>query len=99
MIDEVHSAIQQLQQFLVNIAYVPAGCEKDPYALDHYVLLGVRADTYLVDIVNLTHMWLHRARDRNDGISDWDAIEGDERLERLRWESTLRVRKCLKLIA
>ncbi|KAK4046324.1 hypothetical protein OIV83_006154 [Microbotryomycetes sp. JL201] len=105
LIDSTHSAIQNLQQYLVGVSHVPAGCEGDPYALDHFVLLGVRADTYLVDLVNLIHDWLLKKRpvasqttEERRNKQDF-ALEGDDRLVRLRWESMLRVRKCLKLIA
>ncbi|KAK4052634.1 hypothetical protein OIO90_004262 [Microbotryomycetes sp. JL221] len=106
LIDSTHSAIQNLQQYLVGISHIPAGCEGDIYALDHFVLLGVRADTYLVDLVNLIQDWLIKTRTTQQQATEERrtnkqqfAIEGDDRLIRLRWESMLRVRKCLKLIA
>jgi hypothetical protein len=98
LIDEIHAAIQRLQQFLVNISHVPAGCEDDPFALDHFVLLGVRADTYLVDVVNLIHEFLMKER-VDTGSGAWAEKEGDPVLQALRRESELRVRKCLKLTA
>lgn len=92
-IDEVHSCIQKLQQFLVGITAIPLGCDQDTTALDHFVLLGVRADTYLVDVVSLTYYFFTNqvgpAEDREEEV----LING------LRRESEMRMRKCLKLIA
>lgn len=95
----MHTSIQRLQQFLVSISHIPPGCEGDIFALDHFVLLGVRADTYLVDLVNLIHTWLMKDRSNLGGLENWAEAESDERLHKLRWESMLRVRKCLKLVA
>ncbi|SCZ97299.1 BZ3500_MvSof-1268-A1-R1_Chr4-2g07122 [Microbotryum saponariae] len=95
LIDETHAGIQKLQQFLVNVHVPPPGCEDEPYALDQFVLLGVRADTYLVDIINLVHQSLH-----SDARSTWNSTRRDSALlASLRHESELRVRKSLKLVA
>lgn len=71
----------------------------DPWTSDHFVLLAVRADTRLVDLVNLIHGFLRR----EDIVEVWGQ-EGEEEeewrvVERLREESEMRVRKCLKLVA
>lgn len=39
-LDEVHSATQKLQQFMVNLTSMPLGCEGDEYGLDFFILLG-----------------------------------------------------------
>lgn len=59
LIDKVHNAIQQLQQLLVSLSVNQvAGCEDEPYGLEHFVLLGVRYDAILVDLINLQHVYL-----------------------------------------
>lgn len=69
--------------------------------MDHYILLGVRADTFLVDLVNLIFVYLRKDRSEGRGGDDvvWSETEGDPALVRIREESELRVRKCLKLVA
>ncbi|SCV69206.1 BQ2448_2226 [Microbotryum intermedium] len=95
LIDETHAGIQKLQHFLVNVHVPPPGCEDEPYALDHFVLLGVRADTYLVDAINLVHQALH-----TDARATWSTTRRDNTfLASLRHEAELRVRKSLKLVA
>lgn len=59
LIDKVHNAIQELQQLLVGLACNQvAGCEDQPFGLEHFVLLGVRYDSLLVDLINLQHVYL-----------------------------------------
>ncbi|GAA5914825.1 hypothetical protein JCM6882_007284 [Rhodosporidiobolus microsporus] len=95
LIDKVHNGVQELQQLLVSLTVDQVtNCEGDPYALEHFVLLGVRFDAILVDVVNLMHGWLMRNR---NGPGQWSEAEDDELLGRMRQESELRVRKCLKL--
>ncbi|GJN93184.1 hypothetical protein Rhopal_006231-T1 [Rhodotorula paludigena] len=95
LIDKVHNAIQQLQQLLVSLSVNQvAGCEDEPYGLEHFVLLGVRYDAILVDLINLQHVYLIRNR---NGPGVWAESEDDELLAAMRQESELRVRKCLKL--
>lgn len=62
------------------------------------MLLAVRADTRLVDLVNLIHGFLRK----EDIVEIWGQGEEGEQwevVERLREESEMRVRKCLKLVA
>ncbi|GAA5979583.1 hypothetical protein JCM11641_007877 [Rhodosporidiobolus odoratus] len=95
LVDKVHGAVQELQQLLVSLTPSQVvDCENDPYALEHFVLLGVRFDSLLVDTVNLLHVYL--MRDRN-GPGVWSEKEDDPLLLKMREESNLRVRKCLKL--
>ncbi|GAA5920953.1 hypothetical protein JCM3775_004019 [Rhodotorula graminis] len=95
LIDKVHNAIQELQQLLVGLACNQvAGCEDQPFGLEHFVLLGVRYDSLLVDLINLQHVYLMKNR---DGPGTWAEREDDPLLSSMRQESELRVRKCLKL--
>ncbi|GAA5827864.1 hypothetical protein JCM3770_006897, partial [Rhodotorula araucariae] len=95
LIDKVHNAIQELQQLLVSLhVNQVAGCEDQPFGLEHFVLLGVRYDAILMDLINLQHVYL--MRDRN-GPGVWGECEDDGLLKTMRQESELRVRKCLKL--
>jgi hypothetical protein len=90
VIDEVHSAIQRIQQVLVNINYTPEGIA-DNWVIEAYVLLGARTDTGLVDLCYLVHGSLLRVRD--SGGVDLNLINA------ILVDSDLRVRKCLKLFA
>ncbi|GAA5872131.1 hypothetical protein JCM1840_006327 [Sporobolomyces johnsonii] len=97
LVDNVHNALQHVQSILVSLhVNAVSGLEDDPYALDHFVLLGVRYDSILVDLINLMHVWLMRSR---DGEKMWTEREDDPFLASMRQESELRVRKCLKLLS
>jgi hypothetical protein len=49
-----------LQQLLVSLTVEQvSGCENEPYGIEHFVLLGVRFDAILVDLVNLMHGYLY----------------------------------------
>lgn len=143
-IDAVHSSVQRLQNYFVNIqhsapqqpiagihhtSHTPTanfgiGSGKadtpntppsaagsptsrsrtpDPYATDHFVLLAVRADTRLVDLVNLIHEFLNREDIvdvwGSNGSGEMKKEEEWELVRRMRGESEMRVRKCLKLVA
>lgn len=139
-IDIVHSAVQRLQNYFVNMQQTPSSSSasgtqpapppgphsytthtptpnlglgtgkgstpssppsRSPAAperpSDHYVLLAVRADTRLVDLVNLMHEFLGR----EDIVDVWGEGKKDEwvLVMKMREESEMRVRKCLKLVA
>ncbi|BGP02972.1 hypothetical protein JCM10021v2_006694 [Rhodotorula toruloides] len=97
LIDKVHNAIQELQQLFVSLSPQEVeGMGDDPFGLEHYVLMGVRYDSLLVDLVNLQHVYLMRNRN-TPGV--WNETEDDPLLHAMREESILRVRKCLKLAA
>ncbi|CEQ40459.1 SPOSA6832_02080 [Sporobolomyces salmonicolor] len=96
VLDQIHNAIQRLQQHLVNLASPPTGYGDDPDAVNHAILLAIRADNSLVDLVMLIHV--HLSKKRGEG-SYWPDREGNEELERMRSESSMRVFKCLKLLA
>ncbi|KAI5479081.1 C6 transcription factor, partial [Pseudohyphozyma bogoriensis] len=67
-IDCIHRAVQRLQQILVSIQYVPIGVV-DAWAVDDFVLLGVRTDTALVDLCFLLDGFYsqlyHASRDKH----------------------------------
>jgi hypothetical protein len=88
--------VQRLQQHLVNLSSAPAGYVDDPQAIDHAILLAVRADNSLVDLIMLIHVHL---KDKYSASTFWPEKDGDEELERMRSESSMRVFKCLKLLA
>lgn len=92
-IDVVHSGVQRLQQALVSATSLP-GAEDDPEALDQFVINGVRIDSWLVDLIWLQDAWL-----RTGPGSQADNSEDLRILDGLRFESELRLRKCLRLTA
>lgn len=96
LVDQIHNAIQRLQQQLVAVTDPIAGSDSDPQAVDHAILLVVRADDVLVHLVGYIHAYL--MRDRDSGIYGPER-EGDRELARARGESQMRVFKCLKLFA
>jgi len=96
VLDQIHNAVQRLQQHLVNLTSAPAGYADDPQAIDHAILLAVRADNSLVDLIMLIHVHL---REKYTHSTFWPEKDGDEELERMRAESSMRVYKCLKLLA
>ncbi|BGP37021.1 hypothetical protein JCM10449v2_000925 [Rhodotorula kratochvilovae] len=96
LIDQIHNSIQRLQQHLVGLTGAFPGSDGDPHAVDHVILLAVLADDVLVHLVGYVHVYL--LRDRNSGLYGPER-EGDEELERVRGESSMRVFKCLKLFA
>lgn len=96
LIDQIHNAIQRFQQRLVSLTTPISGTNDDPHGTDHAILLAVWADDMLVNLVGLVHLYL--LRDRNGGQYGPER-EGDAELERTRAESSMRVFKCLKLLA
>ncbi|KAM0752687.1 hypothetical protein T439DRAFT_323299 [Meredithblackwellia eburnea MCA 4105] len=91
VIDDIHATIQRLQHVLVNLDHFPEGLDpNDKFAVDRYVLLGVRIDSRLVDLCNLAHGFL---------LDRGSSILVDEELRMLLMESDMRIRKCLKLSA
>ncbi|GEM12030.1 C6 transcription factor [Rhodotorula toruloides] len=96
LIDQIHNAIQRFQQRLVSLSTPISGANDDPHGTDHAILLAVWADDMLVNLVGLIHLYLMRDRDVGQYGPE---REGDEELERTRAESSMRVFKCLKLLA
>ncbi|GAA6005386.1 hypothetical protein JCM10207_002964 [Rhodosporidiobolus poonsookiae] len=96
VLDQIHGAIQRVQQQLVSLTGPLAGAGDDPHVIDHAILLAVRADDTLVSLVMHVHSYLTIRRDE---APYWTEREGDAELERVRAESMMRVYKCLKLLA
>lgn len=91
-IDRTHAAVQRLHRRLVQLDYIPEGCEHS-HSVDYDLLISVRMDERLLDVVHLTHVWLGDLRKTD--LSPQDRAALDE----LRAFSERRVRKCLKLLA
>lgn len=91
-IDRTHSAVQGLHRRLVQLDYVPAGCDLS-HSVDYDLLISVRMDERLLDVVHLAHVWLVQLRKIDLTPQDQKA------LEELLAVSERRVRKCLKLLA
>ncbi|GAA5989890.1 hypothetical protein JCM11641_001962 [Rhodosporidiobolus odoratus] len=92
-IDRAHAAVQKFHRRLVQLDYVPAGCD-DHHSVDYDLLIGVRMDVRLLDVVHLAHEWLKNQRN-SASLSRQDLAT----LEELLATSERRVRKCLKLLA
>ena len=91
-IDRTHAAVQRLHRRLVRLDYVPEGCDQS-HSVDYDLLISVRMDERLLDVVHLTHVWLVQLRKLD--LSSQDRTALDELLA----TSERRVRKCLKLLA
>ncbi|KAM0752855.1 hypothetical protein T439DRAFT_346629 [Meredithblackwellia eburnea MCA 4105] len=91
-IDRVHGAVQKLHRTLSSLDYTPEGCDHG-HALDYDLLIGVRMDARMVDLVNLAHMRLLSLRERIRWTPDAPLLEEVIAI------SEKRVRKCLKLLA
>ncbi|GAA5875336.1 hypothetical protein JCM3774_005782 [Rhodotorula dairenensis] len=91
-IDRTHAAVQRLHRRLVRLDYVPEGCDQN-HSVDYDLLISVRMDERLLDVVHLTHVWLGQLRKTDLSFQDRTAL--DEILA----TSERRVRKCLKLLA
>ncbi|GAA6003790.1 uncharacterized protein JCM10292_003376 [Rhodotorula paludigena] len=91
-VDRAHAAVQKLHRRLVQLDYTPAGCDAH-HSVDYDLLIGVRMDERLLDIVHLAHVWLIQQRRMDLTIEDRAALED------LLATSERRVRKCLKLLA
>ncbi|GAA5924303.1 Zn(II)2Cys6 transcription factor domain-containing protein [Sporobolomyces koalae] len=99
VLDQIHNAVQRLQQYLVHLSSNPSNSDvdgDDPQAVDHAILLAVRADNSLVDLIMLIHVHL---TEKYSASVFWPEKDGDEELEQMRTESSMRVYKCLKLLA
>ncbi|GAA5917029.1 hypothetical protein JCM5296_001820 [Sporobolomyces johnsonii] len=91
-IDRTHAAVQKFHRRLVQLDYTPEGCDTHN-SVDYDLLIGVRMDGRLLDVVHLTHEWLYSHRKSNLSPEDRQS------LEELLVISDRRVRKCLKLLA
>ena len=94
-IDRAHAAVQRLHRRLVQLDYAPSGSgDDDHHSVDYDLLIGVRMDERLLDVVHLAHVWLEAQRRTLDLTVD-DRVALDD----LVMTSERRVRKCLKLLA
>ncbi|KAI5480564.1 Zn(2)-C6 fungal-type transcription factor [Pseudohyphozyma bogoriensis] len=91
-IDHVHSSIQKLHRTLMGLDYTPAGSH-DAHELQYDLLICVRLDVRIVDILNLSHVFLLGKRRELFGTPESQAVEA------LLVMSEFRVRKSLKLLA
>ncbi|GAA5918876.1 hypothetical protein JCM1841_006654 [Sporobolomyces salmonicolor] len=91
-IDRTHAAVQKFHRRLVQLDYTPEGCDTHK-SVDYDLLIGVRMDERLLDIVHLMHEWLYAQRKASLSPEDRQS------LEELLVISDRRVRKCLKLLA
>jgi len=89
-IDEIHSSIQRLQQIVVNLSQLSDNTEEHLLAVEHLILITVRQDTSLIELVLHLHDYL-------EGLGNVYDPQGD--FARIKHESSLRVRMCLKLAA
>lgn len=91
-LDEIHDAVQRIQQILVHVSYLPTGCESDGCA-DLHLRFDTRLDRDVSDVVHLIHTFiLDRA-----GLTA--TLPHDSNLLPLFNESEGRVRRSLKLVA
>ncbi|KDE08881.1 hypothetical protein MVLG_00978 [Microbotryum lychnidis-dioicae p1A1 Lamole] len=89
-IDSAHSAVQHLHRTLVSLDLRDAYSD---HAIEYDLLISVRLDTRLIDVINLTHSFLCRQLDRSWPEQDHLA------LQQLTALSERRVRKALKLLS
>ncbi|GAA6038180.1 hypothetical protein JCM8097_005780 [Rhodosporidiobolus ruineniae] len=92
-IDRAHAAVQRLHRRLVQLEYVPEGCDAH-HSIDYDLLIGVRMDERLLDVVHLSYEWLKKQR-----LAPELTPEDSPLLEELLATAERRVRKCLKLLA
>ncbi|KAL8293563.1 hypothetical protein RQP46_000264 [Phenoliferia psychrophenolica] len=92
VLDQIHAAVQRVQQLLVNIAYLPSGCQSDGCA-DLHLRFDTRLDRDVMDVTYLLHSLIVEKAAASD-------IAGpEENTNVLLAESHRRVRKALKLVA
>ncbi|KAK4049728.1 hypothetical protein OIV83_004003, partial [Microbotryomycetes sp. JL201] len=96
-IDETHASVQRFQQSLVNLSqHLGAANAYDPDATNHLILLAVRLDLDLVELVSHIHLFL---RDK-EAMAPQDAhLQPQDDFGRTMAEGELRLRKCLRLSA
>ncbi|ORY88650.1 hypothetical protein BCR35DRAFT_350884 [Leucosporidium creatinivorum] len=91
LVDETHASIQRLQQIAVNLSsHLSNNTEDNLLAVEHLILITVRQDSSLIELVLHLHNHL-------EGLGAVYDPQGD--FGRVKHESTLRVRMCLKLAA
>ncbi|GEM10503.1 C6 transcription factor [Rhodotorula toruloides] len=90
MLDQIHEAVRKVQEMLVQLSYVPHGCQGDG-CTDEHLRFITRLDKDLLDTLFLIHSLVTE----NLGL---DSLIGDT-AQATYVESDKRVRKALKLIA
>ncbi|BGO93696.1 hypothetical protein NBRC10512_006577 [Rhodotorula toruloides] len=90
MLDQIHEGIRKVQEMLVQLSYVPQGCQGDG-CTDEHLRFITRLDKDLLDTLFLIHSLVTE----NLGL---DSLIGDT-AQATYIESDKRVRKALKLIA
>uniref|UniRef100_A0A0K3CFP7 BY PROTMAP: gi/472585190/gb/EMS22756.1/ C6 transcription factor [Rhodosporidium toruloides NP11] gi/647400044/emb/CDR45149.1/ RHTO0S10e05534g1_1 [Rhodosporidium toruloides] n=1 Tax=Rhodotorula toruloides TaxID=5286 RepID=A0A0K3CFP7_RHOTO len=90
MLDQIHEGIRKVQEMLVQLSYVPQGCQGDG-CTDEHLRFITRLDKDLLDTLFLIHSLVTE----NLGL---DSLIGDT-AQATYVESDKRVRKALKLIA
>ncbi|KAK4046280.1 hypothetical protein OIV83_006203 [Microbotryomycetes sp. JL201] len=92
-IDNAHTAVQSLHRRLVSLQHQQQRVPGSDHDIEIDLLIAVRMDNRLIDLVNLTHEFLRKQFDRE--------VESEEHaaLAELYALSDQRVRKCLKLSA
>ncbi|KAK4056107.1 hypothetical protein OIO90_002838 [Microbotryomycetes sp. JL221] len=97
-IDETHATIQRFQQSLVAVSQHLSQNMGDPEAPNHLILLAVRLDFELVELVCHLFNMLQGLASRCNGVgAGYDQMPHE--LSRTKAESELRLRKCFKLAA
>jgi hypothetical protein len=89
-IDATHSAVQRLHRKLVGLEITD---DDGDHTLEYDLLIGVRMDARLIDIINLAHGFLCSQLDTMSTPGDRKALDELVAL------SERRVRKSLKLLA
>ncbi|KAI5481865.1 C6 transcription factor [Pseudohyphozyma bogoriensis] len=92
ILDHIHDGMQRIQQILVNISYLPSGCESDGCA-DLHLRFDTRLDRDLMDVTYLLHGLVLQK------CSQPTSFPQSSQNSVLMNESEKRVRKCLKLVA
>ncbi|KAM0752733.1 hypothetical protein T439DRAFT_323347 [Meredithblackwellia eburnea MCA 4105] len=92
VVDQIHAAVQRVQQLLVNIGYLPNGCQSDGCA-DLHLRFDTRLDRDLMDVTYLIHGFIVERLTSPQWLALGEV--GDVMLV----ESDRRVRKAIKLVA
>ncbi|KAM0791491.1 hypothetical protein ACM66B_005944 [Microbotryomycetes sp. NB124-2] len=92
-IDSAHTAVQSLHRRLVRLQHQQQRIPGSDHDIEIDLLIAVRMDNRLIDLVNLAHEFLRKQFDRQLEVDERAAVADLFAL------SDQRVRKCLKLSA
>lgn len=101
-VDSAHTAVQSLHRRLVALQAADIEVPDSDHDVEYDLLIAVRMDARLIDLLNLAHEWLRgRLGGGVEGVDGGAGWEGEERrgMKELFQLSEKRVRKCLKLLA